>query len=64
MVAFFGFTLFMVLKNFEYANLYKAERLSVYANELVFAYKATKQDILAKEQQRQEIQHDTKWWSM
>lgn len=47
MVAFLTLTIVMTYKNSGYAALYKAERLSIYASELVFAYKATREDILA-----------------
>ena len=61
--AFFSLTAYMALQNIKYANLYKAERMSVYAGDLLFAYKSTKQDIMAREREKHADAHDQKWWS-
>ena len=61
-VAFFALTAFMVVQNIKYANLYKAERMSVYAGDLIFAYKSTKQDIMAREREKHADAHDQVWW--
>lgn len=45
-VFFFSLVVFVAFKNFSYARVYTLSRLSTYASELIFAYKATKQDIL------------------
>jgi len=45
-------TIIVAIKNISFANVYRIERLSVYANELIFAYKATKEDILKEENKR------------
>lgn len=51
-VTFFLLVAFVAFKNITYAQVYKFERLSIYASELIFAYKVTKQDILKEEQKR------------
>lgn len=61
--AFFSLTAYMALQNIKYANLYKAERMSVYAGDLLFAYKSTKQDIMAREREKHADTHDQKWWN-
>ena len=64
MIGFLGLTLTVAWKHRTYAAVYKAERMSIYASELIYAYKATKQEILAKEQQRLEMHRGTKtWWT-
>ena len=51
-------------KHRHYAAVYKAERLSVYAFELIFAYKATKQDKIMQEQRLMEEARDARLKSM
>ena len=55
-------TILAAIKNKSFANVYRIERLSVYANELIFAYKATKEDILREENNRLQERRGEEWW--
>jgi len=55
-------TILAAIKNKSFANVYRIERLSVYANELIFAYKATKEDILREENKRLQERRGEEWW--
>ena len=45
-IAFASLVVVVTMKNQIFARVYTLERLSVYANELIFAYKAGKEDIM------------------
>lgn len=63
-VAFLVLTGWLAYKHLEYAKMYKSERLAVYANELIYAYNASEDDIIARQRRKSEIQYDLQWWSM